>query len=370
MCHLCRTQALARFIPSPFVAHKRVSLKDLARQLNLSVSTVSRALSGHRAISQATRQQVGQLAQQLGYQPNALAAGLRRGRSNLLGVVVPHIDGNFFSQVVKGIEAAASQAGYHVLICQSNEDVVHERDNLETLINAQVEGIMVSLSRTTHDFQHFEKVRARDIPLVFFDRILNGFDVNAVVLDDRVGGYQATRHLLEQGYRRIAHLGGPQHLNIYRLRRLGYEDALREHGLPVEAALTVVGDMEMADGRAAMHQLLALPQPPDAIFSASDFAAAGALQALSAQGLRVPEDVGLVGFSNELFARLTTPLLTSIDQHCELMGQSATRLLLQLLAAPGPPAAPRHVVLQPELCVRASSLRLGPPAIHAESGPA
>jgi LacI family transcriptional regulator len=141
-----------------------------------------------------------------------MAAGLRRGRSNMLGVVVPHIDGNFFSQVVKGIEASASMAGYHVLICQSNEDVVHERQNVETLLSAQVDGILVSLSRTTREFKHFEKVRKQKVPIVFFDRILEGYDVNAVVLDDRAGGYRATKHLLAQGCQRIAHFAGPQHL--------------------------------------------------------------------------------------------------------------------------------------------------------------
>ncbi|MGI4864908.1 MAG: LacI family DNA-binding transcriptional regulator [Janthinobacterium lividum] len=341
------------------MAKKRASITDLAQQLNISVSTVSRALNGHSAISEATIKRVTVLAKELGYQPNTMASGLRRGRSNMLGVVVPHIDGNFFSQVVKGIEAAASKAGYHVLICQSNEDVVHERENLETLMNAQVEGIMVSLSRTTREFRHFEKVRKRDIPLVFFDRILEGYDVNAVVLDDRAGGYRATKHLLEQGYRRIAHFGGPQHLNIYKLRRLGYEEALREAGLPVENELIVVGDMKMEDGSSAMRQLLALPQPPDAVFSASDFALAGALGVLGERGVRVPQDLGLVGFSNELFSQLTSPMLTSIDQHCELMGRSATGLLLQIMDEREKHFAPRHVVLQPELCVRDSSLRHG-----------
>ena len=246
-----------------------------------------------------------------------------------------------------------------MLICQSNEDVAHERENLETLMNAQVEGILVSLSRTTREFKHFEKVRKRDIPMVFFDRILEGYDVNAVVLDDRAGGYRATKHLLEQGYRRIAHFSGPQHLNIYKHRRQGYEDALREYNLPVIEELIISGDMKIEDGSAGMQRLLALPEPPDAVFSGSDFSAAGALEVLSAHGLRVPEDMGLVGFSNELFSRLTVPQITSIDQHCELMGRSATRLLLQIMEEHEPHFAPRHVVLQPDLFVRASSLRSG-----------
>ncbi len=342
------------------MAKKRASITDLAQQLNISVSTVSRALSGHSAISEATVRRVMTLAKELGYQRNNLASGLRKGRSNMLGIIVPHIDGNFFSQVVKGIEAAASKAGYHVLICQSNEDVVHERANVETLLNAQVEGIMVSISRNTREFRHFEKVQKRDIPLVFFDRVLVGYDVNAVVLDDRAGGYRATKHLLERGYRRIAHFSGPQQLNIYKYRRQGYEDALREYGLPVDEALITLGDMSMADGSVAMQQLLALPHPPDAIFSGSDFSAAGALQVLTERGLRVPQDIGLVGFSNELFSSLTVPQITSVDQHCELMGRSATRLLLQVMEEREQPYAPRHVVLQPDLFVRASSLREGP----------
>jgi LacI family transcriptional regulator len=339
------------------VAKKRASITDLAQQLNIAASTVSRALNGHGAISEATTKRVLALAKELGYQPNNMAAGLRRGRSNLLGVVVPHIDGNFFSQVVKGIEAAASKAGYHVLICQSNEDVVHERQNVETLLNAQVEGILVSLSRTTREFRHFEKVRKREVPLVFFDRILEGHGVNAVVVDDRAGAYLATKHLLAQGCRRIAHFGGPQHLNIYKHRLQGYEDALREHGIAVEPDLVFFCDMDMAAGVVGMSQMLGLPQPPDAVFSSSDFSVAGAMQVLKERGLRVPEDVALVGFSNELFSRLTEPMLTSVDQHCELMGRSATRLLLQILEEQEQHFAPRQIVLQPELFVRASSMR-------------
>lgn len=270
---------------------------------------------------------------------------------------MPHIDGNFFSLVVKGVEAAASKAGYHLLICQSNEDMAHERENVETLLNAQVEGILVSLSRTTHEFKHFEKVRKRDIPLVFFDRVLDGYDVSAVVLDDRAGGYRVTRHLLEQGCRRIAHFSGPQHLNIYKNRRLGYEDALREAGLPIDPALLYICAMKQEDGAAGMRQLLALPTPPDGLFSASDFSLVGALEVLKERGCRVPQDLALAGFSNEAFTRMTEPKLTSTDQHCELMGRAATKLLLEVMAEHQQGFVPQHIVLQPELLVRASSQR-------------
>jgi len=337
------------------VANKRSSISDVARELKISVSTVSRALNDHTSISDATKKKVWKMAKQLNYQPNHLAVGLRKGRSNLLGVMVPHIDGHFFTMVVKGIETVASKAGLNVMICQSNEDVAHERQNIETLINAQVDGILVSLSRTTHDFKHFEKVQQRDIPLVFFDRILDGFDVNAVVIDDRAGGYQSTRHLIEQGRRRIAHFGGPQHLNIYKNRYQGYLDALREFDIPFDEKLVHICDMRVEDGAQGMEKLLALPAPPDAVFSASDFSAMGAMQVIKARKLRVPADIALTGFSNEMFTSFTEPMLTTIDQRCEQMGQSAVRLFLELREEQAGQFSPRRIMLQPDLLVRGSS---------------
>ncbi|WP_262922949.1 LacI family DNA-binding transcriptional regulator [Hymenobacter cellulosilyticus] len=190
------------------MARAKASISDLAKQLGVSVSTISRALSDHPTISAATKKKVWKLAQELHYQPNHMAAGLRKGRSNLLGVIVPHIDGHFFTMVVKGIETVATKAGFNVMICQSNEDVKHEQKNIESLLSAQVEGILVSLARNTLDFKHFDKVRKQEIPLVFFDRVLDGLDVSAVVIDDREGAYQSTKHLVAQGCRRIAHFGG------------------------------------------------------------------------------------------------------------------------------------------------------------------
>ncbi|WP_082773884.1 LacI family DNA-binding transcriptional regulator [Hymenobacter sp. PAMC 26628] len=339
------------------MASKRASITDMATALGVSVSTISRALSNHPSISDATKKRVTKLAKELNYHPNHLAAGLRKGRSNMLGVLVPHIDGHFFTMVVKGIETVATKAGFNILICQSNEDVAHERKNIETLINAQVEGILVSLARTTRDFKHFDKAAKRDLPLVFFDRILEGRDVNAVVLDDREGAYQSTVHLLEQGCRRIAHFAGPQHLNIYKNRRQGYLDALREHNVPFDEALVFTCDMRLEDGIQGMEQLLKLPTRPDAVFSASDFSAVGALQVLKKRGLRVPQDVAVTGFSNEMFTSFTEPMLTTVDQRCEQMGQAAARLLLEILGEKRQNVSPRRVLLQPDLLVRASSQR-------------
>lgn len=300
------------------------------------------------------------VAEELQYQPNHLAAALRNGRSNTLGVIVPHIDGHFFALVMKGVEAVANQAGFNVMLCMSNEDYAHERKNVETLLNAQVDGILVSLARTTRDFRHFDKVRKHGVPLVFFDRILEGSDVSAVVLDDYAGGYQVTRHLVEQGCRRIAHFGGPQHLNIYKNRYLGYQQALRDYDRPVEDELVIFGDMGLDDGIEGMSRLLALPQRPDAVFSASDFSLVGALQVLKERQLRAPQDVALAGFSNETFTAFTEPQLTSVDQQCEEMGHAAVQLLLELVRERTRQLPPRTIVLQPRLLLRESSGVLAP----------
>ena len=347
------------------MANRRASITDLAAALQLSPSTISRALSNHKDVSEATKERVRALAAELHYQPNQLAAALRRGRSKMLGVVVPHIQGHFFPEVVHGITVAASKAGYQVLICQSNEDVEQERQHLDLFMNAQVEGILVSMAKTTQDFSHFEQVRAQQVPLVFFDRAVEGFEgeqVRAVVLDDYQGAYQATAHLVAQGCRRIAHLAGPQHLGIHKNRYQGYLDALLAHGLVPDEALTIICEMDQRGGTQATRQLLKLGAPFDAIFSSNDLAVVGALQVLKKKGFRVPEDVALVGFSNEAFTELTEPQISSVDQCCGQMGQTAVRLLLQMIQhEPRRPAAgaAKSVVLKPKLMVRESSKRRG-----------
>jgi LacI family transcriptional regulator len=332
-------------------------MADLARELGVSMTTISRALSDHHSIGAATKQRVLKLAKKLNYQPNHLAAALRKGQSRLLGVVVPYIEGKFFPSVIQGIEQAASKAGFSVIVCQSHEDVQLERRNVETLLNAQVAGVLVSLARNTLEFHHFDKVRGRGIPLVFFDRIPTGELVNSVVLNDQAGAFAATNHLLEQGCRRVAHLAGPQHLNIYRERQQGYLNALHTHGIEPQEELIIYSDMTQEEGGQAMRQLLMLPNPIDGVFGAGDSVILGALQALKSQGIRVPQDIALAGFSNEGFTAITEPRLTSVDQRCEEMGEAAVRLFLELAAAPEALFMQRQVVLQPELFIRESSLQ-------------
>ena len=245
------------------------------------------------------------------------------------------------------------------MIFQSNENAAQEKKNIELLMNSQVEGILVSLANTTTDFSHFELARQHNMPLVFFDRVLDNFrgdNVSAVILDDYQGAYQVVSHLIGQGCTRIAHLTGPRQLNIH--RQQGYRDALTAHGLEINETYIAQCEMSQQGGARAIAEMLKLPQPPDAVFGSNDLAAAGAMQVIKAHGLRVPHEVTVAGFSNEAFATLTEPNLTSVDQGCETMGISAVRLLQKML---NPNldrlAQPRNVVLKPRLIVRESSQR-------------
>jgi LacI family transcriptional regulator len=339
---------------------KRVSIIDIAKALNLSVATVSRALADKKDIGEATKARVRQLAQELNYRPNQLASALRKGRSGTLGVIVPHIKGYFFPAVMHGIETIASKAGYTLLLCESNEDVRRERRNVETLLSAQVEGILMSVSATTHnEIDHFEQVRQQGTPLVFFDRMPELPGSTGVVLDDFSGAYQAVTHLIEQGCTRIAHLAGPQHLNTSRNRYLGYAEALRAHGLPLddENLVFALPALSQASGREGMQHLLGLAQPPDAVFAAYAIPTAGALEVLHERGIRVPQEIALACFSNEPFTTMTTPRLTAVDQRAEQMGETAVRLFLQLCKR-GPEYTPPPIVLKPELHLRDSSRHL------------
>jgi LacI family transcriptional regulator len=337
--------------------NKRISIADLAAELGLAISTVSRALNNAPDVSEATKAQVWALADKWNYRPNSLAASLRRGRSNMLGVIVPHINGAFFPAVVHGIEKGASEAGFNVMICQSNEDVQQEQKHIEALLKAQVDGVLVSMSNTTRDFAHFERVRSQATPLVFFDRMPELPNACGVVVDDYRGAYQVMEHLIGQGYRRIAHLAGPPNLNTTANRFRAYRAALAAHGRAFDEQLVIqLENSTTAAGAAAMLTLLSRPNPPDAVFSAYDFPAGGALQVLEERGLRVPQDVALAGFSNEPFTTMVRPRLTSVDQRGVLMGEAAVQLFLQLLKRTETFTGQR-IVLKPQLVVRESSVR-------------
>lgn len=331
------------------------TIGDIAKALNVTPSTVSRALHDHPRISQATKEAVWHMAAQLNYQHNHLAAALRRGSSSLIGVMVPTINRRFFSSVVRGIEEVAHEAGYAVMVCQSHEAEAREIANIQSLLRTQVDGIIVSVGKGSQDFGHFQQVIDRGVPLVFFDRVPEGLSASAVLIDDYQGAFQATAHLIAQGCRELVHLGGPPHLNIYRDRQRGFEDALRQHGLPLTEAQVLTSSLQVEAGHACVTDLLDRQQPVDGIFSASDYAAVGAMQALKARGIAIPGQVALAGFSNEAFTTFVEPALTTVEQHSLQIGRTTARIFLEQFAHQGEPYVPRRTVLTPELIVRASS---------------
>lgn len=335
----------------------RSTIHDIARALNITASTVSRALNNNPRISDETKKSVQRIAKKLNYQPNNIAAALRNGKSKILGVIVPRIDRSFFSSAVRGIEEIANTAGYNVMICQTHENYEKEIATVEALLNARVEGVIASYSKDTVKFEHFLKVKEKGIPLVLFDRTYDELNVSQVAIDDFLGAYYATTHLIEQGYKRIAHFTNIRKISIFKERMRGYQKALTDHGFTPEDELVQESNLQFEDGRRCMQKLLELPNPPDAVFSASAISAMGAVHVAKEKGKQIPDDIGVVGFSDESFASLTDPQLTTVDQHSIHLGNRAAEIFLEELEAGTQKFIPQKVVLKPHLIIRKSSLR-------------
>ncbi|UII25254.1 LacI family transcriptional regulator [Fulvivirga maritima] len=338
----------------------QVTIKDIAKQLGVSASTVSRALKDHPDISPETKKAVTELAEELNYQPNSIALSLRQKKSNTIGVIIPELVHFFFSTVINGIEDVAYAAGYSVIVSQSNESYEREVMDTKALFNNRVDGILVSVSRETENYDHFQSLVNRGIPMVFYDRICKAINCSQVIIDDFDAGYQSTKHLIDQGYKRIAHISGPSSLLLSKERMEGYKKALTDHGLKIEEEL-ILEEKDAKDERVAKElteQLLSLSTPPDAIFANNDIAALGAMLIIKEKGLKIPQDIGVVGFSNWRFTSLTEPALTTVDQPGFKMGQEAARLLIkEIEAKEGEVVEPETVVLKTDLIVRKSSVK-------------
>jgi len=335
----------------------KTTIHDIAYELGLNASTVSRALNDNLAVSKKTRELVKAKALEMNYQPNHIAAALRRGRSNTLGVVVPAIDRSFFGRVIRGIEEEADGAGFRVIVCQSFDSSAREREMVDTLRGLQVDGLLISVAKDTGDnLDLYQKLISSGFPIQFFDNVPSSLEVvPAVIIDDRRGGYAATRHLIDQGYKRIAHLRGPQHLHIYRNRYLGYLDAMQEAGLEVndDSVLEIVSHFD--SGKEAFEELWKRKTRPEAIFSASDFSAVSGMKAALQLGLRVPEDIAFIGFSNEPFNELVSPALSSVDQQPITMGQIAAKRAIKAITSEDDEQPDDRLVLMPAVVVRESS---------------
>lgn len=307
----------------------QVTIKDIAKALGVSISTVSRALQGNPKISDATRKKVIQLAKQLNYAPNKFALSLKNHNSKTIGVIIPEVVHFFFASVISGIEEVAYANGYTVMFCQSNESYKKEALDTMALLSHRVDGLLVSHSRETTQFDHFQEVALRNVPIVFFDRVSTKIIAPKITIDDYEASKQATQHLIDQNCKRIVHLAGSLNLQICQRRKDGFVAALAENNIPFSDDLIIdcfKGTREM--GFNSMQKLLQSPNRPDGVFANNDLVACGAMEAIKAAKIKIPEEIAVVGFGNWNFTSLIDPKLSSVDQNGIEMGRVAMRTLL------------------------------------------
>lgn len=335
--------------------NNKVTIYDIAKKLNITAATVSRALNGNPNISEKTRETVLAAAKEMNYKQNKLALALKSGKSNHIGVIVPRINTNFFGSVIRGIEEELNAKGYNIIICQSHNDEEMEAKNIETLIDSHVDAIFISSSSKSS--ASLQKVLDEKIPLIFFDRrkIMN--NVSSVTIDDFAGGYMATKHLIDSGCRKIAHIiSGPIELEIFKERHRGYQQALEDHNIDYRKDYVLRTNSSIEEGKRAVEILFSLNEKPDAIFSASDFVALGAIQELQKRGIKVPEEVSVIGFANEPFTDFLELSISTIDQFPLEMGRTVARVYLnQETGDEAGGNVQKKVVLQPKLIARKST---------------
>jgi DNA-binding LacI/PurR family transcriptional regulator len=334
---------------------RRTTLKDIARELKVHHTTVSRGLHDHPAVNSMTKAAIKSMAEKLNYYPNKIARQLKQNISNVIGVIVPEIKHHFFANVISGIEDASYEKDYVIMVCQSNEQYDREVMNTRALISNNVAGLLVSLSQETDNLVHFEEYIKTGGRLVLFDRISDNINANKVVVDDFNGAYLATKHLIERGKRRIAHIAGTKILSITQRRLNGYKAALQEFKIKYNPDLVVYSGFHEINGITAMQNLLNLKIPPDAVFAVNDPVAIGTYDVIKSRGLRIPEDISVVGFSNNPTSSLVQPSLTTIEQPSFEIGRRAVEILINELQCQNSQFEPITEILETKLIIRDSS---------------
>jgi DNA-binding LacI/PurR family transcriptional regulator len=336
------------------MGNRHVSLKDLAKELNVSISTVSRALKDHPDISLEMRKKVKRLAIARNYTPNPLAMGLLKQETRMIGVIVPDLVTHFYASIISGIESYAKEKGFFTIIANSEESYKKEVESLENLLNARVEGLIVCLSKETNQYSHFKKLLEKDVPIVFFDRICLTGQTPCVSIDNKDASRNVIRHLRGQGYNRIAFVSGPEHLNISVERLAGYLEGVKECGLPEDEELIEKCNLSYESAGKAVKRLLNLTNPPDAVFCVNDTVAFAAMKEIKNKGLKIPDEVGLVGFTDDFHATVVEPALTSITHPTYKIGRKAASLFFERIKNKN---TARTVVLKTKLIIRKSSMK-------------
>lgn len=344
----------------------QTTIIDIARELQISKSTVSRALQGHKDIHEDTRRIVLEMAEKMDYQPNLLAYSLAKNKTQTIGIIVPEFINSFFPQIIIGAQDVANPAGYHVIICHSSESLEREKENTKALMASRVDGVVASVTRETTNLEHFRKFEKAGIPIVYFNRVCGDEPVSKVIVDDYEGAFKGVEHLVHNGCKRIAHIAGPKQFQISQNRLNGYKDALIRNGLKVDESLILHHNLTRENARECARQLFAMKSRPDGIFTVNDPAALQTMLVAKEMKIAIPDDVAIVGFSNEPTSEFIEPALTTLAQPLEEMGQEAVRLLLERLDDKNPSIAHETRVLKTSLIVRASSLkkRTTPPTLQ------
>jgi LacI family transcriptional regulator len=307
----------------------KIAIKDIARMLNTSTATVSRAMNNHPAIKKETKERVLKLIEEVGYRPNTIAKNLKMQISNTIGILVPNIGHDFFALAISAVEKVISDAGYSAMICQSHENYHKEVEAVRTLINNRVAGVVASISQETKSPEHFLDLQHNDIPVVFFDRCFSeGINASKVITDDFSGSLRAVKYLIKTGYKRIAYLAGSPNLNVSQDRLKGYRKALEDANIVIDEKLIVHCGMEKQGGKNGLQQLMQRDEKPDAIFCINDPVAIGVYQQIGVYGMKIPEDIAVIGFSNSEISSLVQPPLTTVDQSVQKMGERAGKLLI------------------------------------------
>lgn len=336
---------------------RQYTIKDIAKSLNISASTVSRALRELPDVKPETMRAVKELAEKWNYQPNPIAQGLVKKRSYNIGVIIPDFMIHFYAEALSGIYNVANEAGYNVMVCQTNESYKNELKSLKSLVSSRVDGLLIAISIETGNFEHLNALNLKKTPMVVFNRVSDRIKASKVVFDDFKSGYKATRHLFDCGSRHIAHISGPDNLQLSNDRKAGYIKALESSGLTPDPDLVVACDFSIDDGKAAMEKILQTGKKIDGLFTVCDAAAYGAMSVLKNAGYTVPNDVSVIGFTNEPFAKLIEPSLSTISQPSFEIGETATHLLLKHIENKEE-FVPETRLIETELIERNSSRRL------------
>jgi LacI family transcriptional regulator len=337
---------------------KEITIYDIARHLNISATTVSRGLKDHPSINKNTRKKIAEVARVLGYRSNTFASSLRSKRTHTIGVIVPRLNSNFMSSVLAGMEDAASREAYNLIISQSLEKTEKEIANAHTMFNKRVDGLLVSLAYDTENVDHFEPFFSKGIPVVFFDRIYFHPESTSVVIDNYKAAYNITKHLIDQGCRRIMHLGGSLLRNVYADRLKGYQHALRDHKIRFDEKLLRLSKLNEEAGTEAAEYILKMPgRRPDAVFSANDTAAVFCMVKLKEAGIRIPEDIAFAGFNNDPISKIIEPNLTTVNYSGYNVGEAAVTSLINHLNGISSITTTKSIILRSDLIIRDSSLK-------------